>query len=78
MTEKRIIMYSQPGWPPCYHAKAWLTEQEIPFEVRDIRQNTDYIDELINLGASMTPTFVIAEQVLIGFQPDELKKAWFA
>lgn len=74
--DKQIIMYSQTTWPPCHQAKAWLSDQNIPVDIRDIRQNDQYVDELIKMGSQMTPTFVIGKQVLIGFDPQKLLEAW--
>jgi hypothetical protein len=50
----------------------------LPFEVRDIRQNPDYINELINLGAQATPTFKIGDTVIVGFNPAKITEAWTA
>ncbi|WP_240688980.1 hypothetical protein [Ammoniphilus sp. YIM 78166] len=44
--------------------------------MRDIRENPDYIDELIGLGANMTPTFRIGSEVIIGFDQGKIKEAW--
>jgi len=44
-------------------------------EIRDIRKNPEYIDELIALGSNATPTFKIGEKVLIGFDPEQIKAA---
>lgn len=78
MSDKKVIMYSQPTWPPCFTAKAWLSEEQIPLEVRDIREKPEYIDELVQMGANMTPTFKIGDEMIIGFDPDKIKAAWEA
>ncbi len=76
MADKKVILYSQPTCPPCHTAKNWLTNEGIPFEVRDIRENPDYIDELVKLGSSATPTFVIGDDVYMGFDQNKIKAAW--
>ena len=76
LSDKKVIMYSQPTWPPCFSAKAWLEEEGIPFEVRDIRVNPKYIDELMQLEVNATPAFKIGETVIRGFQPMAVKEAW--
>jgi glutaredoxin len=76
--EKKVIVYTQPTCPPCFQAKTWMTGEEIPFEARDIRENPEYIDQLINLGANATPTFVIGEEVITGFNPEKIQEAWRA
>lgn len=71
-----MVIYSQVTCPPCHQAKAWLSDQQIPYQEKDIRKDPIYIDELIRLGSQMTPTFIIGEKVLIGFDPTELLETW--
>lgn len=73
--EKKVILYSQPTCPPCFQAKAWLADEEIPFEVRDIREKQEYLEELVNLGANATPAFVIGDEVVLGFNKDKIRAA---
>lgn len=55
---------------------AWLSQHGIAFEERDITQNEEWIDELMALGASATPTTVIEwdnqREVIIGFDQEKL------
>lgn len=76
MSDKIIIMYSQPTCGPCYTAKDWLQHENLPFEVRDIRAEPKFIEELIELGVGMTPAFVIGEHVIVGFDPEAIKEAY--
>jgi len=43
----------------CGREMAWLSHHGIAFEERDITQNEQWMDELMALGASATPTTVI-------------------
>lgn len=70
---KRVILYSQPGCPPCYAAKRFLTEREIPFEYKDVSADHAALRELVKLNSQSTPTIVVGDQVLIGFDPDRLE-----
>ena len=46
------------------------------YELRDIRQNQQYVRELVREhGSRSTPTLVVGEQVLIGFDPEAVDKA---
>ncbi|MGB8957017.1 MAG: glutaredoxin family protein [Tumebacillaceae bacterium] len=76
MSDKTIIMYSQPSCGPCFTAKEWLQHQNLPFEVRDIRAEPKYIDELIELGVGMTPAFKIGDEVIVGFDPFAIMDAF--
>jgi len=78
MSEPKVILYSQPTCPPCHQAKIWLEDQNIPFEVRDIREDDKYLHELIELGANATPAFVVGDKVVLGFNQGKIKDAWEA
>jgi glutaredoxin len=73
---KKVIIYSQDTCPPCHAEKLWLKENGIEFEERDIRQNDQYLHELIGLGAAATPATVIKdedrEDVILGFDQTQL------
>ena len=68
---KKVIIYSQETCPPCHEEKLWLKENGIVFEERDIRKNDQYLQELIELGASSTPVTIIKdgdhEDFILGF-----------
>lgn len=55
---------------------AWLSQHGIAFEERDITQNQGWIDELMALGASATPTTVVEwdeqREVIVGFDQPKL------
>ena len=75
---KHIIVYTQPGCGACQAEKAWLNEKGVAFEERNIRENSVWLQELVELGSRGTPTTVIREgegeenQVLIGFDSKKL------
>ena len=70
---KRVILYSQPGCPPCYAAKRFLTERNIPFEYKDVQADSSALRELVRLKSRSTPTIVVGDEVMIGFDPDRLE-----
>ena len=70
---KRVILYSQPGCPPCYAARQFLTARNIPFEYRDVQGNPEALRELVKLNSRSTPTIVVGEEVMIGFDPERLE-----
>jgi glutaredoxin-like YruB-family protein len=72
---KRVILYSQPGCPPCFAAKQFLTARNIPFEYKDVKGNPEALRELVRLNSRSTPTIVVDDQVFIGFDPDRLEAA---
>lgn len=70
---KRVILYSQPGCPPCSAAKQFLTARDIPFEYKDVQADPAALRELVQLNSRSTPTIVVGEEVMIGFDPDRLE-----
>lgn len=75
----KVIVYSQPTCAPCHAQKQWLLEQGVTFEDRNIRDNTEWLDELMALGSQGTPTTVIEtdgrREVVIGFNRTRLSEA---
>lgn len=44
------------------------------FEERDISRDQSAVEELKSYGSHSTPTVVVGEQVLVGFNPKQLDK----
>jgi len=73
MSQKKIVVYSQPGWPPCYTAQAFLAERGVEFEVKDVSADQKAVFELVRTyNSRSTPTIVVGDQVMIGFDPERL------
>lgn len=70
---KRVILYSQPGCPPCYAAKQFLTARNVAFEYKDVTTDHGALRELVKLNSRTTPTIVVGEEVMIGFDPEKLE-----
>ncbi|MGC2162017.1 MAG: glutaredoxin family protein, partial [Silvibacterium sp.] len=70
---KRVILYSQPGCPPCYAAKQFFAAHNIPFEYKDVQADPAALRELVKLNSRSTPTIVVGDEVMIGFDPDRLE-----
>jgi len=72
MSEK-VIVYSTTGCSECTMVKKLLTEQGIPFEVRDVMTSTQYQDEVEKLGFMGVPVTVGGNVVVKGFNADEIQ-----
>lgn len=75
---RKVIVYTQEGCGPCTAEKLWLKDKGIPFEERNIRENAQYLNEIVELGASATPATVIEDdngsEIILGFNQEQLEK----
>jgi len=75
MTKTRIVIFTQPDCPPCNVVKVFLAERGVAFEERDITRDANAVRDLTEqYGSHSTPTVVMADEVLVGFDPERLNK----
>ncbi|MGJ7923138.1 glutaredoxin family protein [Neobacillus sp. LXY-4] len=73
---KEIILYSQPECPPCEIVKKFLKEYGFAYLEKNIKTDKKARNDLINKYQSYsTPTIVIDEQVIRGFDIKALMEA---
>jgi glutaredoxin-like protein NrdH len=70
---KPVIVYSTAGCSDCNLVKNYLTEQGVPFEVRDVMTSTVYQEEVEKLGFMGVPVTVAGDQAIKGFNLPALK-----
>lgn len=68
-----VIVYTTNDCIECTMVKKVLTEEGIPFEVRDISTNTDYQKEVERYGFLGVPITVLGNKAVKGFT-NELKE----
>lgn len=74
----RIVLYSASWCHHCQEARDYLAERNIPYINRDVEQDDDDMDALLNkYGSKTVPVIVIGndEAVLKGFDPAVFEKA---
>ncbi|WP_246066853.1 glutaredoxin family protein [Paenibacillus koleovorans] len=69
------IVYSSTNCHYCAQLKQYLTEQEIPYEERNIDQSEQFAQELSDLGMMSVPVTVIGSMTILGLNPTRIKKA---
>jgi glutaredoxin-like YruB-family protein len=75
MNKLKIVLYTQPDCLPCQWLKEFLAERSTAFEERDITRDPAAVEELTaKYKSHSTPTLVIGEEVLIGFDPERIEK----
>ncbi|EIJ81680.1 YruB family glutaredoxin-like protein [Bacillus methanolicus PB1] len=71
---EKITVYSQPDCPTCTVVKGFLQENKIEYDEKGIKKDNRARDELINKYKSYsTPTVVIGEEIVAGFDLEKLK-----
>ncbi|MEK3800087.1 glutaredoxin domain-containing protein [Peribacillus sp. FSL H8-0477] len=71
-----VVLYTQPDCPPCKIVKLFFKENNITYTEKDIRADSAAMNELTNkYGSYSTPTVIIKDEVIIGFEIDKMKKA---
>lgn len=72
MTERKTIVYTQPGCPACHHETTFLAHKGVEFEEKNVREDLDAMREMVRMGSHATPTTVIDGEVTIGFDPKRI------
>lgn len=72
---RQVIVFTQPDCPPCRVVKAFLEERGIAFEERDVRSDPQAVRDLVEIYESRsTPTIIVGDEVMIGYDPDRLEQ----
>lgn len=75
VTLSEIILYSQPECPPCEITKKFLKEYGFSYTEKNIKEDKKARNDLMNKYQSYsTPTIVIDDQVVRGFDLKELMR----
>jgi glutaredoxin len=65
-----ILLFTQPGCFSCELMRVYLEAREIAFEERDISKDSEARRTMTETyGSNETPTMLIDEEVIIGFDP---------
>lgn len=75
MQNTPVVVYSKPNCMQCNFTKKFLEDKGIPYQIKDIEQNEQAVNEVKSLGFSSLPV-VIAEgiEAFHGFRPDLLNR----
>lgn len=70
-----IIVYTQNECPPCKIIKMFLNEFGFTYSEKNISEDDKSRRELTELyGSYSTPTIIVGDEVIIGFDLEKLKK----
>jgi glutaredoxin-like YruB-family protein len=73
---KKIIIYTTTYCPWCQAAKDFFRKQGYEYEERNVEQNNEWLQEMLNKsGQYGVPVIDIEGKIIIGFSPEEINKA---
>ncbi len=73
---KEIVIFTQNECPPCKIVKMFLDDHNVDYRERNISTDNKARKDLTEkYGAFSTPTVLVGEEVIIGFELEKLKKA---
>jgi glutaredoxin 3 len=73
MPPRKIIVFTQPDSLPCEAVKRFLKDRKAQFAERNVVHDEAALRELAEkYDSHSTPTVVIDEEIVIGFDPDRL------
>jgi len=55
--------------------KAWLSQKQVPFTEKNVREDQSALDELRRMGYNSVPVTVIDGERIVGFDQERLTKA---
>jgi glutaredoxin 3 len=73
MAPRKIIVYTQSDSLPCEAIKMFLRDRRAKYEERSVEDGEDIVRELKEkYNSRSTPTVVIDDEVVIGFDPERV------
>jgi len=55
--------------------KAWLSQRQVPFTDKNVREDPGALDELKRMGFNSVPVTVVDGERIVGFDQERLAKA---
>ena len=75
MSDKKVVVYTAPGWPWCHRAKEYLSKKGIPYTEYDVAVDREKAREMVQKSRQMgVPVITIDNDLVIGFNQTQLDK----
>ena len=69
---KNVTMFTNNTWPYCSVAKKFLSQNNIPFEEKNISIDEAALVELQHRNITSVPTFLVGDETVVGFNKDKI------
>ena len=73
--ERTLTVFSSPLCGPCERMKAWLTERDHDFIVRDVMMDEDAGELLESHDIRTTPVLQVGDRFIVGFDVAAIEEA---
>ncbi len=74
-TQKKVEIYSTSSCHFCHMAKDWLNEKQIPFTDYNVGEDMAKRKEMVEITGQLgVPVIKIGDEVMIGFNPEQMAK----
>jgi len=71
----KVEIYTTPSCEFCKQAKEYMKENEINYKDYDVKESAEKRQEMIEISGQMSvPVIVVDEDMMVGFDADELEK----
>lgn len=71
----QVTIYSTPTCGFCHMAKQWLSENNIPFEEKDVTTDQSLVQEMVQKSGQMgVPVIEIKDKILVGFDKHRMEE----
>ncbi len=75
MSQSKVVVYTQQDCPPCGWVKDFLSRRGVEYEERSIDEGFAVVREMTQkYNSQSTPTVIIGDEVLIGYDPERLSQ----
>ncbi len=71
---KKIILFTASACPLCASARSYLKSCNMRFTEKNIREDKDALNELIEKRILGIPIIIIDDEVIVGFNKDRIER----
>ena len=70
--ERRVVVFTSPSCTTCHAATSYLRRRGIPFEERNIGEDSGAAEDFARLGYAATPLILVGDELVVGFNRTRL------
>jgi len=72
-SDKKVILYTTPTCVFCKHVKEYFADNDISYELVDLAENRDRVQEMVDMSGQMgVPVIDAGGEIVVGFDKAKL------